>query len=972
MHLLAWSRHAWMALWLPVVAVDERVVTASTEVHQVAGMLPFAIARYVARTAGRAVAEEALRAAGETRTLEQLADRGAWCPIEVVTAIADAAARAVHEPNIGRRGGEELFRHHRELGVADALAAEGSVPAALDSVVTFSSRVTTGRLMSVVAMSANEVLVEGTYRPGVPAPALFCNFALGYWSQVPTVFGADGYAAELECQARGDDRCLARVSWTSPGATSHDLQAAAARRDDVFVRYEALQETAAELASAADLDAVLALVAERAATVVLAPTILVVARADGSQPWRVHSRGFSDGDAVQAAASALATGEMLPSALVVDLATAHTSYGKIAAAFPDGAAGTPVDARLMAAYAHHVAAAIERVTAFEQARRDRDTAQALLDFAAALSGVATPEETSRRLADAMRAVTRCDVAVVWLWDEAARQIRMVANSPATAARPLPPTLGADQVAGLEGLVANPRPVVLRVGDTTGILRDALGARGNGSIAVAPMVGRGVFLGIVAAWFREELGDAEQSPLVARLAGVADLAATALDNARLVADISHQALHDALTGLPNRPLVEDQTNRALAAAARDRTKVGLLFVDLDRFKNVNDTLGHRAGDELIRQVARRLEGVIRPSDTLARLGGDEFVLLVAGAASEAETAPVAGRLIDALRAPFSVYGHSLFISASVGVAVAPEHGSDYETLLQHADAAMYEAKARGRNTFAVHAAGRDSGRESLLALETALHTALPNGELAVVYQPQIDLRTMHIAGVEALVRWHHPALGLVGPDTFIPVAEESGLIVEIDRWVRRTAFAQIDAWRRAGLPRLRLGLNLSSREIRNPSVARDLAADLAAWRLDPADVEIEITDRVVMADDDLPAVLTSLRSTGVRLAIDDFGTGSSVLARLQRCPVDTLKIDKSFVQEMAEGSAPGAIVPALALMAQTLDLEIVAEGVETAAQAATLRTLGCHLAQGYFFSRPIPAPEMEALIASDRRPAPARP
>lgn len=388
------------------------------------------------------------------------------------------------------------------------------------------------------------------------------------------------------------------------------------------------------------------------------------------------------------------------------------------------------------------------------------------------------------------------------------------------------------------------------------------------------------------------------------------------------------------------------------------------LDLDRFKNVNDTLGHQAGDDLICQVVDRLQAVTRPADTLARLGGDEFIVLVTDMADGAAVIDVAERLVTALREPFRLSGRRLFISASVGVAVAPDHGADYGALMQHADDAMYDAKARGRNTIAIHDVGPASARHSLpeLELETALHTAVTNGELFVVYQPQIDLQTTRLVGVESLVRWQHPERGVIGPDEFIPIAEESGLINDIDRWVRCAAFEQMAAWRAAGLPELRVAINLSSREIVNPGLAAALATDMRKWCVDPASVEIEITDRIVMAEDDLPGILSSLRAAGVRLAIDDFGTGSSVLARLQRCQVDTLKIDKSFVQEIRSTGSAGAIVPALVQMAKMLDLDIVAEGVETGQQAGVLRKLGCHLAQGYFFSPPVPPSEIESMLA----------
>jgi len=931
-----------------------------TQRNQVAAMLPYSMLRYVEQAVGRSDAEAIRRAAGEPKTLEQMAERGAWCTTASTMAIAEAAARLTGDPNIGRSGGDELFRLHEQLGLADILIAEGSVVAALERVIGFSSRVSTGRLMRIVERFEQAVLVEGTYQPDVPTPELFCNFAMGYWSNVPSLFGARGFAAELECQARGDERCLTRVSWTAPSANDHEAGAAGERRDQMFVRYEDLQQMAAELVAAEDVDAVLDLVVQRAGTAVLAPKFLLVVRIDEHDQLRVHHRGFRDDESARRVATTVLEGRVTDSTLVVDVTSARTSFGKIAAFYPRGAPVLANDARLMTAYAGHAAAALEAASALERAQRDRDTAQALLDLSRALATVGTPDEVSGRLATALGSVAGSDLALVWLWNADERHLRLAAATSQDVIRLLPAIIDAGDIPGIAELAADPRPVVLDAQSAKGILRDMMAATGSTNTAVVPVVSRDTFFGLVTAGFRDGITEAERAPLLARLAAVADHAATAIDNAHLVEHIRHQALHDALTGLPNRPLIEDRANQALRAAARSGRTVGLLFLDLDRFKNVNDTLGHRAGDALICQVVRRLQDVTRCSDTLARLGGDEFVVLVTDIEDQAAVTEIAMRLIEALHAPFVVDGHQLFISVSIGVAVAPDHGSKYEILMQHADGAMYEAKALGRNTVAVHAADVDESRQRRLELESALHSAIANDELAVVYQPQIDLRTTRIVGVEALVRWHHPTRGTIGPDVFIPIAEESGLIVEIDRWVRRTAFDQLRAWQDGGFSDLRLALNLSGREIRNPGVARDLAADMAEWNIDPATVEIEVTDRVVMAETDLPAVLEALRATGVRLAIDDFGTGSSVIGRLQRCPIDTLKIDKSFVQEMTAGSE-GAIVPALVQMAQTLGLEVVAEGVETAPQAGILRKLGCHTAQGFFFSRPVPADEIDQLL-----------
>jgi len=408
-------------------------------------------------------------------------------------------------------------------------------------------------------------------------------------------------------------------------------------------------------------------------------------------------------------------------------------------------------------------------------------------------------------------------------------------------------------------------------------------------------------------------------------------------------------------------MEDRADQALALALRSRRHVGLLFIDLDRFKNINDTLGHQAGDELIRQVSARLQSVVREADTVARLGGDEFVVLLPEIEGETTASELANRIIDAVRQPFTVEGQHLFISCSIGVAITSPRGGDYQALLQQADAAMYQAKAHGRNTVSVHKVEPTSPRRHRLELESALHNALDRRQLAVLYQPQVELDSGRIVGVEALVRWHHPTLGTLTPDAFLSIAEDTGLIVDIDRWVRRTALAQARSWRDVGLPPIRIALNLSTRELRNPELAGDLAADIAESGISPGLVEIEITERTVLVEhDDLGHILDSLAATGARLAIDDFGTGSSALSRLQGGPFHTLKIDRSFIHDTTSEPA-SAVVGALVQLGASLGLDIIAEGVETQAQRTALVALGCPFAQGYLFSRPVAAGAITGLV-----------
>jgi diguanylate cyclase (GGDEF)-like protein len=472
---------------------------------------------------------------------------------------------------------------------------------------------------------------------------------------------------------------------------------------------------------------------------------------------------------------------------------------------------------------------------------------------------------------------------------------------------------------------------------------------------------------------ERRGRAPFGPQDAKLLdALAAVGSSALDNAVLVEQLKHEAFHDALTGLPNQLLFEETVSLALAERRRPERKLAVFVLDVDRFKRVNDSLGHPAGNELLREVARRLSAAVRGGDTVARMSGDELIVLLTGLRSTGEAAFVAEKALATFRAPFLIGGQELYVTASLGIALAPDDGTRPSVLLKNADSAMYRAKERGRNCFEIYRADMNSAAEARLALEADLHQALTNGQLRVVYQPQVDMVSGRVTGVEALARWDHPTLGPVSPDTFIPLAEESGLIVELDDWVLRTACRQARAWVDAGLPPLRMAVNLSGRGFWRARIVERVQEALALTGVAPEQLELELTesmavDAVAAAPDAAGrALFRELEALGVRLAIDDFGTGYSALGRLQGLPFHTLKIDRSFVAGVEDSDDEAPIVAAMIAMAHALKLEVVAEGVETEAQRAFLARHGCDIAQGFLFARPVDADEAGRLL----RPEPA--
>lgn len=428
-------------------------------------------------------------------------------------------------------------------------------------------------------------------------------------------------------------------------------------------------------------------------------------------------------------------------------------------------------------------------------------------------------------------------------------------------------------------------------------------------------------------------------------------------------VAFLALHDTLTQLPNRRYLMEQLGKVLSRARRRHGRMALLSIDIDHFKTVNDSLGHHAGDELLCEMARRLEACVRESDIVARLGSDEFVVVLAELDNPQSAGVVADKLLEAVGAPHTVQGTPVSLSPSIGISLYPENGNDAEELLRHADTALHHAKDSGRGNRQFYLPGMDERAPlEVLQLERQLREAIQQKAFVLHYQPQVRLADGGLAGFEALVRWQHPERGLVGPDEFIGFAEAHGLITPIGRWVLHEACRQLKAWHDAGLPRVPVAVNLSALELRQRDVAGEIAAVLQSTGLAPAFLEIEITESALMQQaDHVRDTLDALKALGVGVSIDDFGTGYSSLAYLKRYPIDKLKIDRSFVIDTPASADDVAIVTAIVQMGRSLQLQTVAEGVETTAQQALLRSLGCDLAQGYGFSPPMDAAQALAWL-----------
>jgi diguanylate cyclase (GGDEF)-like protein len=514
--------------------------------------------------------------------------------------------------------------------------------------------------------------------------------------------------------------------------------------------------------------------------------------------------------------------------------------------------------------------------------------------------------------------------------------------------------------GLGGRAQAQGEVVSATGSEAARAGAEFAMEGPAAAMVAPLYDRGVPAGSLGVATRREdrAYTARDRQLVLAFAELANLA---LNHARAIEEVAHKAFHDAMTGLPNRALFRDRAEHALARNRRRPSDACVLFLDLDGFKTINDSLGPTAGDELLLSVARRLADRLAPSDTIARLGGDEFAILLEEVEGHQDAARAAGRVLDAFTRPFELKGREVFASASVGIAVG---GASVDELLRNADLAMYRAKSKGRARYEVFEPALHTAVFERLELEHDLTRAIERDELELHFQPIFDLRARQVSALEALVRWRHPERGLIDPSAFIPLAEETGQVIELGQWVLSAACHQGALWRAKypAYPGLQVCVNLSGVELQEPGLARNVEAALRASQLDASGLVLEITETVLMDDSEASVRrLETLKDLGVRLVMDDFGTGYSSLRYLNRFPLDGLKVERSFTHQVGEPREESELVRAIADLGRIFGLSVVAEGVERADQPSRLLELGCDFGQGYHFSRPLPAEEADTML-----------
>ena len=899
-----------------------------------------------------------LTRAGERRTADELADGSSWSSYgqlrTFLETVVDELGESARLSDVGRAGSllmPEFSAMLQAFGSpAELYRALGELSAHFSPVIDVVTH----------EVNATEWLCEFRFKAPFEPFKAYCEYSCGLLGIVATVFAFPlAEAVEECCQVDGAECCRFRVRWDatdSEGRRADYLQ----RQVDLYTaRLAILNATVAELVSDAGVDQVLTRILSSAARAVNAPAHLLVLEDFSMASRNVYAEGLTADEAERFAIEVRRHDTTDAARLVADVTSRTRRYGRLAALHTADGRFLPDEQATLDTYAQLAAAALDSAAALEEARRQAATARTLLELSTDLSEIASIDEVAAKLVLSVPAIVDCDRAIIVLLD------------PETSLAHVAATFGYDEEADislraarfavhLEGDASD--PVSAAASDGVPFDLDAASKRfGAVAAASARIIGNGQLLGWVAASVTQTPERLDADPQVEeRLRGLAALASTAINNAHLMQEVRHQALHDTLTSLPNRALILDRVEQLLARARRHRTVPSALFVDLDGFKDVNDTLGHAMGDELLRAVGRRLEKSLRASDTIGRLGGDEFVVL-----AEVDTLGVgpedaAERLLTTLREPFHLGDQVVTVTASIGIAIG-----DRETpgeLLRDADIALYRAKAEGRNRHVLYAPEMHAALRDRAQIEVDLRGALDRDEFFLVYQPICNLRSGVVTGVEALLRWRHPTRGVVQPNAFIPILEESGSIIEIGRWVLTEACRAAALWRARG-HELQISVNVSGRQLEHAALSDHVRDALAQSGLEPEALVLEITETVAMRDlARSAAALQSLKDLGLRIAIDDFGTGYSSLAHLREFPVDTLKIDQSFIDGVNESSDADALLHMLVSLGKTLGLETVAEGIEQHAQYAHLQRQDCDRGQGFLIARPLDAGAVEPFLA----------
>jgi diguanylate cyclase (GGDEF)-like protein len=927
---------------------------AKSAEHHISGVYTKMLVEFLVETMSADTIQNLLRRAGETRTLDELSDVGSWSSyhqfrrlLEQRHQLDERSLLEQIEVLVQPQHTWEMSKSARTLGTPGELMASGT---------NFNPLVPIRRYEKT-EVASNEWIIEESFEEGFEPFPEFCDVVAVQLAFVPVIFRLPpGEVVEERCQCRGDDSCVFRIRWQEHETEVNKVELYRARAELAEGRLEQVQDMITALASNERHEDVLkGFVGSLLRTAVGASGALLVVEPRAGMQRSLYSEGFAQSDVEAIADDLLAGGEEMANIMAVEVSSARDHYGYLAVDQGGGVFLELTHATLQT-YARLAAAALDTANALEEARSQAKTAQVLLDLATSLTEIVSSQETASRVVRAVPDMIDCDRAAIFLNDVDPLGVQTDGFSLAGSIG-----LSDEELATIKAHPHEMPPPDLE--QDQGLERTTSSKTDSVASVAAPIVVAGERIGFIVAGVTTDPERLAITPrLATRMKGLAAQASTAVANARLVEQIRFQAMHDALTGLPNRSLILDRTEQMLARARRADTQVAALFIDLDGFKDVNDDLGHEIGDQLLQVVAQRITVAMRGSDSVGRLGGDEFVVLVDGSSMDVGPELVAERLLDLLRAPFALASFPsgpLTLTASIGIATGAR--SSATELLRDADIALYQAKASGKNRFVAFEPEMHTAVQDRHLLEMDLRDALALRQYHLVYQPIFNLVGGQTTGFEALLRWDHPERGTVQPGSFIHILEDSGMIVDVGRWVLDEACRQGARWHSAG-HKVGVSVNVSCRQLETDTLVDDVQTALASSGFPASSLTLEITETAIIKN--VGAVvsrLSVLRATGIRIAIDDFGTGYSSIAYLQQFPVDTLKIDRSFISAMAGSSESGTLIRTLVQLGKTLGLETVAEGIEETEQYEQLEREHCDSGQGFLYARPLEVDAVEDFL-----------
>ena len=938
----------------------------------------------VADQLGPLGAERVIQRAGMQTQKAKLRGLTGRIPHTAKLLMFDAAAAETSNSRIGLLLGAAALKDRRLAPLRALARAHGSTAALLNSASRLSTRLDTASVIRADEVTDGKAVLAWRVLPPHRPHRVDCDYTFGLLHQAPVLFGLSPAEVSHDvCQLDGAPECRYDVTWKEKPfqrlrrlrfngrkkRAPHELESAERR-------LYALQGAATDLTSGESLADVLERIASRANVAVHAPGhLLAVSLPDGTRHISCRGTGailteaLGSGTELNLAHPSLAGMPIVTSPVT----SADHSYGVLAAVAYPGQEFFPEDKDTLGAYAHHAALGLDIARLFIETREQGETAQLLLDVARSLNQRSSVEAIAQTVADAVPALSGANRSAVALWDDDAGEIRIGAmmgwEGPLAEKLANYITTAAESPELAEMLATNLPQLADRNGSAWA--QRTVDEFGLQAFAGTPITTDGKLVGIILAHWADNPAPASiKGVMTERLAGLAGLAGVALDNARLLEETRRQALHDPLTGLPNRAKLESSIEGALIRAAWTEGRVGLLFCDLNRFKRINDSLGHSAGDYVLQQVAARITSAVREGDMVSRYSGDEFIVLLENLHAEtepevqAEVEGIAARIRLILSEPFEVNGKKLFLDAAIGTALSdaltagkPENVSEVAgRLIECADLAMYRSKARtrGQAPARTHSPYR-------LQLETDLRGAAARGELQVLFQPQVNLKTRTVVAAEALLRWRHPELGMIPPAEFIPLAEESNLMGEVGAYVLAEACRAGAAWHSLGYP-IEVAVNISAAQLNTACFANLITQTLSQSGFPATALILEITETQVISENADVSSLWDLKELGVGISIDDFGTGYSSMTQLHRLPVSEIKIDKSFISTLGPNGSD-AFVAGIVGLARGLGLRAIAEGVENTQQLATLQSLGCERAQGYFLGQPADARSLQDLLTS---------